>query len=467
MSNNIIKGLATIIIGLTIWFIPVPDGLTPQAWHLFALMVAIIIGFIFQPVPVGAVAFIGITAIVLTNTLTLSETLSGFSSSAIWLIVAAFLFARGFIKTGLGRRIAYIILRAIGDSTLKVGYALALSDLILAPATPSSAARAGGIIFPIARSLASALDSEPGPTGRKAGAYFLQVIYQTEAVVCAMFLTAMAGNPMIVELAAKTIGIEITWGTWALAACVPGIIAFLVIPWLMYIVYPPELKKIPQAKIIAATELKSMGAVSFHEKVLAVVFLVSLTLWCTSGLNGLNATTVAMIAVSCLLMTQVLTWDNVIKETGAWDTLIWMGSLVGLAGQLSAKGFIPWFANAASHSMNGYSWITTLFLLVVIYMYSHYAFASLTAHISAMYAAFIAVAVAAGAPPYLVALSLAFTANICLPITHYSGAPGPIYYGAGYIDLGTWWKIGFLFSVVNLTIWIGIGSVWWKLLGFW
>ncbi|GKX53243.1 anion permease [Budvicia aquatica] len=467
MSNNITKGLATILIGMIIWFIPVPDGLTPQAWHLFALMVAIIIGFILQPVPVGAVAFIGITVIVLTETLKLSETLSGFSSSAIWLIVSAFLFARGFIKTGLGRRIAYLILRAIGDSTLKVGYALALSDLILAPATPSSAARAGGIIFPIARSLASALDSEPGPTGRKAGAYFLQVIYQTEAVVCAMFLTAMAGNPMIVELAAKTIGVEITWGTWALAACVPGIIAFITIPWLMYIVYPPELKKIPQAKIIADTELKKMGAISFHEKVLAAVFFVALILWCTSGWNGLNATTVAMVAVSCLLITQVLTWDNVVKETGAWDTLIWMGSLVGLAGQLSVTGFIPWFADAASHSMSGFSWISTLLLLVVIYMYSHYAFASLTAHISAMYAAFIAVAVAAGAPPYLVALSLAFTANICLPITHYSGAPGPIYYGAGYVDLGTWWKLGFLFSVVNLIIWIGVGSMWWKVLGFW
>lgn len=174
-----------------------------------------------------------------------------------------------------------------------------------------------------------------------------------------------------------------------------------------------------------------------------------------------------MVAVSCLLITQVLTWDNVVKETGAWDTLIWMGSLVGLAGQLSVTGFIPWFADAASHSMSGFSWISTLLLLVVIYMYSHYAFASLTAHISAMYAAFIAVAVAAGAPPYLVALSLAFTANICLPITHYSGAPGPIYYGAGYVDLGTWWKLGFLFSVVNLIIWIGVGSMWWKVLGFW
>lgn len=467
MSSNLKKGLITVCSGLVLWFVPIPEGLTPQAWHLFALMVAIIIGFILQPVPVGAVAFIGITIITLTNTLTLAESLSGFSSGAIWLIISAFVFARAFIKTGLGSRIAYQILRAIGSSTLRVGYALALSDLILAPATPSSAARAGGIIFPIARGLASALDSEPGPSARKAGAYFLQVIYQIEGVVCAMFLTAMAGNPMMVELAAKTVGVEITWGMWALAACVPGIIAFMVIPWLMYMVFPPELKQTPQAKEMAIRELNAMGPITSQEKILAATFVIALLLWCTSGWHHLSATTVGMLAVSCLLISQVLNWSEVIKESSAWDTLIWMGSLVGLAAQLTKKGFIPWFAEVASQSMFGFSWQLALILLVLIYMYSHYAFASLTAHISAMYAAFLAVAVAAGAPPLFVALALAFTTNICLAMTHYSGAPGPIYYGAGYVDIKTWWQLGFLFSVVNLIIWVGIGSIWWKILGYW
>ncbi|WP_411705772.1 anion permease [Edaphovirga cremea] len=467
MSKKIRNSLLIIFVALAIWFTPVPEGLSPQAWHLFALMVAVIIGFILQPLPVGAVAFIGITVIILTNTLTLAESLAGYSSSAIWLIVSAFLFARGFIKTGLGRRIAYLVLRSIGNSTLKVGYALAISDLILAPATPSSAARAGGIIFPIARGLASALGSEPGPTSRRAGAYFLQVVYQTEGVVCAMFMTAMAGNPLMVELAAKVTGIQISWGMWALAASVPGLTAFILIPWLLYLVYPPELKHVPQAKEIAKEELLKMGRLTLQEGTLAVTFVVALFLWCTSSWNQLNATTVAMMAVSALLIAKVLTWNDVIQEKGAWDTLIWMGSLVGLAAELSKKGFIPWFADAASSAMSHLPWAACLGLLIVIYMYSHYGFASLTAHISAMYAAFVAVAVASGAPPYLTVLALAFTANICLALTHYSGAPGPIYYGAGYVELPTWWRLGFIFSLVNLVIWIGVGAVWWKVLGLW
>ena len=168
-----------------------------------------------------------------------------------------------------------------------------------------------------------------------------------------------------------------------------------------------------------------------------------------------------------LLITKVLEWKEILHETGAWDIFIWMGSLVALAGQLSAKGFIPWFAETVSGSLAGIPWVPTLGLLVVIYMYSHYGFASLTAHISAMYAAFLAVAVAAGAPPYLAFLALAYTANICLSLTHYSGAPGPMYFGAGYIELKTWWRLGFIFSIFNLVIWVGIGAVWWKILGLW
>lgn len=467
MNENLRKSLLVIAVGLIIWFIPTPDGLTDQAWHLFACVVAIIVGFIVQPLPLGAVAFIGITVIATTGTLTTAEVLRGFSTTAMWLIVSAFVFARAFIKTGLGKRIAYTILKAIGGSTLNVGYALALSDLLLAPATPSSSARAGGIIFPVARSLSAALGSEPGSTSRKAGAYFLQVVYQTEGIVCAMFMTAMAGNPLIVELAKETAGVDITWGLWMKAAIVPGLIAFLLLPLVMYWVFPPELKKTPEAKILARDELVKMGKITLHEIILAITFVLVLILWCTPEINGLNATNVAMIAVSILFATGVLKWDDMLSEKGAWDTLVWMGALVGLASLLSSKGFIPWFSAAVAGGLTGVPWIACLALLVIIYIYSHYGFASLTAHISAMYAAFLGVAVAVGTPPYLAALALAFTANICLAITHYSGAPGPLYFGAGYVSIKKWWQLGFIFSIFNIIIWVGIGAVWWKILGLW
>ncbi len=467
LTKNLINGIITVGVGVVLWLLPKPEAVTAQAWQLFALTAAIIVGFILSPVPIGAVAFIGISIVSLTKTLTIREVVAGFGNDTMWLIVCAFLFSRAFLKTGLGQRIAYCFLRMMGDSTLKVAYSLVFSDLILAPLSPSSGARGGAIMYPIIRGISTALGSEPGPTSRRAGAYLIQCVYQCEAILCAMFITAMAGNVLIVDLAKKTLGVDISWGTWTLAASVPGIICLLVYPWLVYKIYPPELKDSPEAKALAIRKLEEMGPMSRHERVLSLVFLVALTLWCTSSYNKVPATTVALVAVSVLLLSQVLTWKDVLNENGAWDTLIWMGSLMALAGELSKKGFISWFAKLTSASLSGIDGITVLILLVVIYMYLHYGFASMTAHISAMYAAFAAVAVSAGAPPMLAALTLGFTANLCLPLTHYSGTSSPVFYGPGFVPMSAWWRMGFIFSIISLTVWLAVGAIWWRFLGYW
>lgn len=467
LMTKLVRGLLVILIGTAIWLMPIPAGLKPAAWQLFAIFVATIAAFILQPLPIGAIAFISVTFTALIGVLKPAEALSGFSNGTIWLIVSAFLFAKGFIKTGLGKRIAYVLIRFMGDSTLKLGYTLALSDLIIAPATPSNTARAGGIIFPIVKSLASAFDSEPGPSSRRVGSYLVQTAYQNNTITSAMFMTAMAGNPLIALLAQQTLNIQISWGLWALAAIVPGLLSLLIIPYFLYKVYPPEVTRTPEAKLLAITELKKMGVMSREEKIVAAVFVGSLILWSTATITKLDATVVAMLAVSIMLLTSVLTWKDVLEEQGAWDTLIWMGVLIGLADFLLKLGFIPWFAQSIGNMMIGIPWLYALMILLVVYMYAHYGFASLVAHITAMYAAFASVAVSAGAPAYLVALAFAFMSNLCMSLTHYAAGPAPILFGSGYVDQGTWWKLGFYVSVINILIWVGIGSLWWKVLGLW
>lgn len=467
MNSQILRGLIVLAVGAAIWFFPAPAELKPAAWHLLAIFIATILGFILQPLPIGAIAFISVTFSALSGVLKPAEALSGFSNGTIWLIVSAFLFAKGFIKTGLGRRIAYGLIRKMGDSTLKLGYTIAISDLIISPATPSNTARAGGILFPIVRSLAAAFDSEPGSSARRVGAYLMQTAYQGNTITSAMFMTSMAGNPLIALLAAKALNINITWGQWALAAIVPGILSLLIVPYFLYKFYPPEITHTPEAPQIAAKELDKMGPMSFGEKVVASVFVGALVLWSTSQYTKLDATVVAMLAVSIMMISKVLEWKDVLDEKGAWDTLIWMGALIGLADYLSKLGFIPWFAKAVSANMVGIPWLQAFVVLLVIYLYSHYGFASLVAHITAMYSAFAAVAVAAGTPPYLAALALAFMSNLCMSLTHYAAGPSPILFGAGYVEQGTWWKLGFIISVINMVIWVGVGSLWWKVLGLW
>lgn len=465
--NKLTRGLITFAIGAVIWFFPVPVGLKIEAWRLFAIFVATIVGFILQPLPIGSMAFVSITFTALVGILKPEEVLSGFSASNMWLIVSAFLFSRGLIKTGLGRRIAYRLIAKLGDSTLKLGYILTLSELIISPATPSNTARGGGIIFPIARSLSAAFKSEPGATSRRMGAYLMQVGYQGNCITSAMFMTAMSGNPVIALLTAKALNIDITWGQWAIAGLVPGILSLIIVPYYLYKFFPPEVTHTPEAKGLALAELQAMGPMSFGEKVVACVFSGALLLWGTSQYTHLDATVVALVAVSCMLISNVLTWKDVLEEKGAWDTFIWMGSLVSLAGFLSKLGFIPWLAKVVSANMVGFPWMPAFLLVVVIYMYTHYGFASMVAHIVAMYSAFVTVMVATGVPAYLAILSLAFASSLCGSLTHYAAGPAPIYFGAGYIDQSTWWKHGFVISVINLVIWIGVGSFWWKILGLW
>ncbi len=467
MGASLIPTLITVAIGLVIWFIPPPEGVDIKAWHLLAIFVATILGIILKPLPMGAVAMLGMAATALTGTLSIGDTLSGFSNSVIWLIVFAFFIARGFIKTGLGARIAYLFVALLGKKTLGLSYGLIATDLILAPAIPSNTARAGGVIFPILKSLAMAYGSDPEDgTARKVGGFLTKTAFQGTVITSAMFLTAMAANPLAAQLAGD-MGIEITWGGWAMAAIVPGLVSLLVIPLLIYRLYPPEIKETPGAAKMAKDELAKMGKLKTSEWIMLGAFVGLLVLWIFGKSLSVNSTTAAMAGLGFLLFTGVLTWNDVRKEEGAWDTLVWFAALVMMATFLSKLGLIPWFSDAVGARMEGISWVPAFGMLSLVYFYSHYLFASNTAHVSSMYAPFLAVALVVGTPPLLAALVLAFFSNLFSSMTHYGTGPAPVLFGSGYVDLGTWWKLGGIISVVNIVIWLGIGGVWWKILGLW
>ncbi len=458
----------TVAVALILWFIPPPEGVKPGAWHLFAIFAATILGVIIKPLPMGAVTLLGLVALVLTETVPLNRALTGFSNSTIWLIVIAFFISRGFIKTGVGTRIAYLFVAALGKRTLGLSYGLIATDLVLAPAIPSNTARAGGVVFPTLKSIAHAFGSDPDDdeSAAKCGRFLTMSSFQGNVITSGMFLTAMAANPLAAKLAGEQ-GVKITWGGWAIAALVPGLISLLVMPLVVYWLWPPTLKRTENATGLARTKLKEMGPVKIHEWIMLGVFVLLLVLWIFGEKFKLDATSSAFVGLGVLLLTGVLSWEDILKERGAWDTLIWFAVLVMMATELNTQGLIPWFSKQASGWVQGFSWGKAFIILVLLYLYSHYLFASQTAHVSAMYAAFLAVAIAAGTPPMLAALVLAFFSNIFSSLTHYGTGPAPILFGSGYVPMGTWWKAGFLASVINVVIWLGLGSLWWKVLGLW
>ncbi|MBJ7554098.1 anion permease [Marinomonas spartinae] len=482
---KIVPGMISIVVTLGIWFVvPVPEGVSANAWHLLALFVGTVVAIIGKVMPIGAIAILAITLVAFTGVTNnspsgaIKDALSGFSNSLIWLIGIAIMISRGLAKTGLGNRIGYYFISLFGKKTIGIGYALAISELVIAPVTPSNTARGGGIIHPIMKSIATSFGSSPEEgSSRKIGHYLALVNYHINPITSAMFITATAPNPLIVKLISDATGanISITWGTWALAALLPGLVCIALVPLVVYAIYPPEVKSTPDARAFAKSKLSEMGVMSYGEKVMVAVFALLLILWAGvpamlfGSAFAVNTTAVAFLGLSVLLVTGVLSWDDVLKEKSAWDTVVWFSALVMMATFLNKLGLVHWFSTVVESNIEhlGFGWEISVLILVATYFYVHYFFASTTAHITAMFAAFYAAGLLLGAPPLYLGLLLAGASSLMMSLTHYATGTSPIIFGSGYVSMEDWWIMGFIMSLVNLSVWGIVGGLWWKVLGYW
>jgi DASS family divalent anion:Na+ symporter len=485
-----VKWIVVIGSAVAILLIPAPEGITAESWRLLAIFVATIIGSITRPVPGGAMVLLGVSAVAISGALPVREALGGYADPIVWLVLAAFFISRAMIKTGLGRRIAFLFIRAIGRHSLGLGYALLSTDFVLASVIPSTGARSGGVVFPIAKSLCEAYESRPGPTATRLGSFLMPLLYQCDVIICATFLTGQASNVLIAKFAQQVTGIELSYSRWLLCAIVPALISLVVVPNFLYRIFPPEIKHTPEARAFAQAELVAMGRMKTNEKVLLAVFFIVSLLWIVRGLSGfipsvapfipsagllrainyvaqLDYSIPPLLGVCALLVTGVLEWSDLLGERNAWDVFIWYGGLVRMAEALGETGIPKKFADGIVAFTVGWPWWLAFAGLLLIYFYAHYGFASITAHATAMYTPFLVVVIAAGAPTYLAVLALAYFSNLDASLTHYGTTPAPIYFGAGYVTQKTWWKLGLLVSFLTIAIWGIFGSLWWKLLRLW
>ncbi|KAM2604960.1 hypothetical protein TB2_033815 [Malus domestica] len=462
--------IISIAIGIVVrFFVPKPVEVTPQAWQLLAIFLSTIAGLVLSPLPVGAWAFLGLTTSVVTGTLSFPTAFSAFTNEVIWLIVISFFFARGFVKTGLGDRIATYFVKWLGKSTLGLSYGLTISEALIAPAMPSTTARAGGVFLPIIKSLSLSGGSKPGdPSKRKLGSYLIMSQFQSAGNSSALFLTAAAQNLLCLKLA-EELGVIVSspWVSWFKAASLPAFVCLLATPLVLYKLFPPETKDTPDAPAMARKKLENMGPVTKNEFIMVGTMLLAVSLWVFGDALGVASVVTAMIGLSILLLLGVLNWDDCLSEKSAWDTLAWFSVLVGMAGQLTNLGIVNWMSSSVAKTLQSYSlsWPAAFGVLQAAYFFIHYLFASQTGHVGALYSAFLAMNLAAGVPGVLAALALAYNTNLFGALTHYSSGQAAVYYGAGYVDLPDVFKVGFIMALVNAVIWAIVGSFWWKFLG--
>jgi len=451
--------LTVFIVGLIIWFIPTPQGLETQAWHLFAIFITAIFAVIINAMPIFTSSIIALATVVLTGTLTTKQAYSGFSENFILLIIVAFLIARGVIKSGLGKRIAFLIIRKFGTSSLKLGYSIVAADIFISPAFPSNTARSG-VLYPIVNALAADSGSKVADgTRKRIGSFLMMTSMAGLTLSSTLWLTAMAANPAGAKMA-KDVGIDITYGSWALAASVPVLVLYFLVPWVIFKIYPPELDETPEAPAIAQEALTKMGPVHRNEWIMAGTFIGMVTLWVMSGAWGLDKTAVAFLGLGILMLSNIFTLEDLRGEGNALGTLVWFAILYVMSKYLNELGFMGWIGNHISDAVVGYSWPFVYVALILAYVLIHYFFVSQTAQMLALFSVFLGVAIKAGVPPEMMAYMLLFATNFNAIITPQGSSANVIYTGSGYIEAGEVYRVGGIVTLVNTTVFLTIGTAW-------
>jgi L-tartrate/succinate antiporter len=469
VSRSAVPIAAAILIAI----VPPPPELPHHAFHYFGVFVAVILGLVLEPIPAAAVGLIGVTFVAVTGlafspaqlasatfqlpTEGLKWALSGFTNGTVWLIFGAFMFALGYERTGLGKRLALVLVRAMGRRTLGLGYAVTLADLALAPFTPSNTARSGGTIFPLVKNIPALYGSQPGPTARRIGSYLMWTAFAATCVTSSMFLTALAPNLLAVELVRKVAHVDITWTDWFVGFLPVGALLVLTLPLVTYVLFPPELKEAPEVQAWAREELARMGRASTREWIMAGLVVGALGLW-IFGRSLVDPTTVALLVICAMIVTGVVRWDDITANKSAWNVLVWFATLVTLADGLNKVGFVGWFAKLAAARLAGLAPVTVMILLTALFFLVHYLFASSTAHTTAVLPVVLAAGAAvAGMPVKALALVLCFSLGLMGVISPYATGPAPVWYGSGYVARGDFWKLGLSYGLAFLAALLAIG----------
>jgi L-tartrate/succinate antiporter len=477
-TNRIVwwRAVLPVALGCLIALFPAPEGLGQHAWYFFALFAAVVLGLVLEPLPSAAIGVLGlVAATVLSQWVLFSPrevaapgfdlagdsldwALAGFASPTVWLVFSAFMFALGYEKTGLGRRIALVLVKALGRNTLTLGYAATASDALLAPFTPSNTARSAGTIFPVMRNLPPLYDSLPNqPSARKIGGYLMWTTFAAGCVTSSLFMTAAAPNLLAVEMASKIAGVEISWTEWFVAAAPFALPLLIVLPLLGYLFYPPTVKSGSHVTEWAQGELTRLGVLSRREIILLVLVCCAVALWVFGG-EYIEAATAGLLVLSLMLVFRVLNWKDMASNHSAWSTFVLLATLVTLAGGLAKTGFVSWFAASVAGNLLGLTPTMAVVSLVSVYFLSHYMFASLTAHTSAMLPVMLAVGMKIpDVPADKLALALALTTGVMGVITPYATGPAFAYYESGYIPSTHFWRLGTIFGAIFLAALLLIG----------
>jgi DASS family divalent anion:Na+ symporter len=346
-----------------------------------------------------------------------------------------------------------------GRSALGLSYSIFLVDSLIAPAFPSNTARSG-VIYPMAFSLADAAGARPGQDGRqRLGAFLMFSGIASLSLSSALWLTAMAANPLGTEMA-RGFGVEIGFGSWLLAASVPTVAGIMLMPLVLRWLISPELNATPEAPAAARRALIALGPLGRDEKIVLAAFIGMVLLWGAAATLGLDSTAIAFLGFGVLLASGVLTLQDIAKEGDVLATFIWFAVLFTLSSQLNELGFMGYLGQHIAGSLIGLSPLVAALILIVAYVMLHYMFVSQTAHLLALFGVFLDVGVKLGVPATPLAFQLLFATNYFSAITPQGSSANLLFAGSGLLSQRDMYRLGGYSTAFCMLVYLVVGIPW-------
>ncbi|KAJ3247848.1 hypothetical protein HDU78_002929 [Chytriomyces hyalinus] len=364
--------------------------------------------------------------------------LKGFSLPLSWLVWSAFNIGLAVEKSGLGRRIALLIVRTFGSSPFTLGPCLFLIELFSGLLIPSNTARGGALIHPIVVSLGNAFSHAP-----EIQRYLILSGMQANLVSSSAWFYGTVGNPILAEAAQELLDVEFGFVEWITGSIVPILALTIILPPILWrfsmtsksypAAFPSSMQSISQA---AHNNLLMLGPTTNRERRTAIILALCLSAWVFDLLpDGL----IGLTGLSFMLLCGVLSWEDVRDNGQAWDSFFWLAGMVLIVEQMNKLGISQavglWCQEVL---VEGFSPVSAAVLLAVFYFASMYLFSSITSHIVALSTPLLLAGKAAGCPPLLLTALLCYSSGLCACLTSYSSGITVMYFSQNMFSKREW-----------------------------
>lgn len=456
--------VATLILLLLDYVMPF-DGLDAMSKHALIIFLSAIVFWIFRPLPEYLSAIIAGAALIICAKAPAGLVLSGFSSAVWWMVLFAMILGVTINHTGLGKRLAYTLVKKFGRGNLKMMYVTTMANNILAPFTPSNTAR-GALTCGVVESLCDSLGYKPGENKGDHTLMMGNMFINTTNTF--MFLTAMGGNMLCVKIISEMTGRTVTWMDWFIAGFFPGIPLLLLVPYIVYKLFPMAPMPVEDCTAMACKQLDEMGPMSRAEKHTAIIMGITLLLWATQSLHGLSATKTSFVLAALLLPKIGAVNYEEIGPKVPWPALIWLGFAMGMANLINKFGGFKWLVEtllAGNSVMAHLSFGSFLAILIPTIIFMHFMFAGMNAMILIVLPITITLAQKFGFDPYVVGLISSMALSVGAFFMPFNSAPNLIFYGTGRYTVIQQLKGAVPLAILASLVLILALHLWWPLVG--